>query len=245
MKKPVIGITPLWDIENEKMWMLSLYYEAIISSGGVPIILPLTSDEACIYSYCEMVDGMLFTGGQDINPALFNEEIHSSCGLIVKARDDMESALFTLFINNTNKPILGICRGFQLFNVMLGGKLYQDLPTFFKGIKQINHRQEQPYDTLTHTVKIIPDSPLDKLLFKGNNKDDLISVNSMHHQGISELASNLKPMAIAEDGLIEAVYMPDKKFAWAVQWHPEHTLNEVHSRKLFEAFVESCIDNKS
>ena len=128
------------------------------------------------------------------------------------------------------KPILGICRGIQFLNAALGGTLYQDLPT--EHPSEIGHSMKPPYDRMAHTVHIWPMTPLASLLGKTE-----LEVNSCHHQAIRSLAPSLVEMARSTDDLIEAMYLPGKTFVWGVQWHPEMSLQEESSRKIFEAFV--------
>jgi putative glutamine amidotransferase len=146
----------------------------------------------------------------------------------------MERALFSIAVLERNKPALGICRGIQIFNVLLGGTLHQDIPDRLPR-SSLTHRQKPPYDRPVHRVSIEPGSPLHELLAV-----DSLAVNSSHHQGIAELSPRLGPMARSEDGLVEAVYMKDKSFVWAVQWHPEMALAEEGSKKIFRAFVDAC-----
>ena len=202
---------------------------------GVPIMLPLTSDTAQIKKICMTVDGLLFTGGQDVCPGLYGCEQRDCCGPICKERDDMEIALFAEATTNSDLPILGVCRGLQLFNVILGGTLFQDLHSEYRRNVEVEHEQKAPPDTLTHPVSIEKRSPLYALFGA-----DSITVNSGHHQAICELAPRFESMSYAEDGLIEAAYMPGKQFVWAVQWHPECTLHDHNSHLLFDAFVGAC-----
>ena len=133
-----------------------------------------------------------------------------------------------------NRPIFGICRGIQLINALCGGTLYQDLPSEYKS--DVEHHMQPPYDQIAHTITIEKDTPLFQWF-----QTDTIGVNSYHHQGVKELAKTLKPMAHSEDGLTEAVYMPDKPFVIAVQWHPEFNYKkEKSSQILFQRFVEAC-----
>jgi len=235
MRIPIIGVTPLWDDERDSLWMLPDYMESITNAGGLPIMLPLSSDEAIIEQICRSVDGVLFTGGHDVSPSLYNKETSADCGLVCKGRDSMETILFSKFVGIMNKPALGICRGIQLINSLLGGTLYQDLPSQFCGRIPINHWQAPHHNAPSHSVIIDRGSPLHKLV-----KSERIEVNSSHHQAICELSPELDCMAIAEDGLIEAVYMPGRRFVWAVQWHPELTLYDENSRMLFDAFICAC-----
>jgi len=234
MKKPVIGVTPLWDKTKDGVWMHPGYLDGIIHAGGLPMILPLTMDTLLLESICGIVDGLLFTGGHDIFPGLYGEEIDPACGDICSVRDQMEHFLFSNAVLNMDKPAFGICRGLQLFNILLGGSLYQDLPSQYKGNPMICHSSACAMPS--HHVTIAPDSLLHQLL-----KRDTLTVNSLHHQGICKLAPQLSCMAKADDHMIEAVYMPDKKFVWAVQWHPERSLYDEPQRKLFETFIMACI----
>ena len=168
-----------------------------------------------------------------MNPALYDREKTDRCGEICDERDRMEAYLFHEAVLRHNKPALGICRGIQLFNALLGGSLYQDIPTEFPNA--INHVKGPPYDVPAHSVRIIPKSPLYELMGK-----ERIEVNSYHHQGINRIAEGLEIMALADDGLIEAVYMPYRPYVWAVQWHPEFSLKDEISKKLFASFVVSA-----
>ena len=132
-----------------------------------------------------------------------------------------------------NKPILGICRGIQFINAMLGGTLYQDLPTQI--VSNVEHHQSPPYDEPIHSVRIIENTPLHLLLEK-----NVIYVNSYHHQGIKKLSKELRAMAYSSDGIIEAVYAPGKKYVWAVQWHPEFIFSkDSNNKKLFQSFANA------
>jgi putative glutamine amidotransferase len=239
MNKPLIGIVPLWDEEKDSLWMLPGYMDGIERAGGLPIMLPLSTDKTMLEQICRMVDGLLFTGGQDVSPAMYGEAKSEYCGEVCLARDEMEAALFSLAVTEMDKPALGICRGIQFLNALLGGTLYQDLDTQHKSVTQsvppLCHHQKQPYDKPSHKVTIKSGSHLHALLGA-----DEIAVNSCHHQGVKELSRELVCMAEAEDGLIEAVYMPGKKFVWAIQWHPEYSLNDENSQKLFVSFINAC-----
>jgi putative glutamine amidotransferase len=234
VKKPVIGVTPLWDESMDSLWMLPGYMDAAALAGGLPLMLPLTRDEAALEQLAGMCDGFIFTGGQDVSPGLYGEGVLPFCGELCAERDAMETALFSCAVLKLNKPALGICRGMQLFNALLGGTLYQDINAqFSRGFP--GHKQNPPYDRPIHKVSFEPGSPLNGLLGGGE-----LSVNSCHHQGIAKLAPRLKLMARAEDGLAEAVCMEGRAFVWAVQWHPEMALAEKSSGKIFDAFVSAC-----
>lgn len=235
MKKPIIGVLPLYDVKKESYWMLPGYMEGIEAAGGIPVMLPLTSDSEVIMFLADTFDGFLFTGGQDIDPGIYGEKAEASCGKPCDKRDHMEELLFKQ-VMELDKPAFGICRGLQLFNALLGGTLYQDIPFQLQSEKQIVHNQKPPYDKPVHLVYIEKESPLYRIL-----KVDSMMVNSYHHQGIKKLSKQLISAAKAEDGLIEAVCMPAKRFVWAVQWHPEFIYKvDDNNLRLFIEFVNSC-----
>lgn len=231
MKKPVIGLVPLVDTGRESLWMLPGYMDGIREAGGLPVMLPLNDDSADVVQMLEICDGILFTGGHDVNPELYGQKNEGLTGELIPARDSMEGKLLKAALK-LDKGVLGICRGLQFINVMLGGSLYQDIPTQFES--NVNHRQPAPYHLPIHPVTV--SGPLAEAV-----EAEEIMVNSCHHQGIRDLSPELEIMASAPDGLVEAIRLPGKKFVWAVQWHPEfmHRVDE-NSRRIFRGFVEGC-----
>lgn len=233
IKQPVIGIVPLVDTERDSYWILPGYVNSILQANGLPLTLPLTTDAEQIAQLCHICDGFLFTGGQDVMPSLYGADRHPSCGSCCPERDAMESLLLQAALQR-DIPVLGICRGVQLMNVVLGGTLYQDLSQQYPS--SLEHHQSPPYDKPVHTVTILLDTPLYQLLQK-----EQLPVNSYHHQGIWKLAPPLRCMAIAEDGLIEGVYLPEKPFVWGVQWHPEFSYQiDGYSQRIIQAFVDAA-----
>lgn len=231
MKKPIIGLIPLVDEARESFWMLPGYLDGIARAGGIGVMLPLTDDSGDIQRLLETCDGFLFTGGHDVDPALYGQEKAPVCGDCCPARDSMEAKLLKAALA-ADKPVLGICRGLQLMNVVLGGTLYQDLPS--QHPSPVSHRMAAPYGRAEHTVDIAPGSPLSRL-------PQSLGVNSCHHQGIRDLAPGLAPAAAAPDGLVEAAYVPGKRHALAVQWHPEFfSADHEPSAMIFKAFVEAA-----
>ncbi len=231
MKKTVIGVTPLFDDERNSIWMIPGYMDMLTSCGALPIILPF--DNGSINEMLEICSGFLFTGGHDLAPALYSEEPIVQCGKVCPKKDNIERQIFEAAYTN-DIPVFGICRGIQFINVMLGGTLYQDIPTQMD--ISISHKMIPPYDRKWHNVNIINNTPLYNLL-----KTDLLAVNSYHHQGIKSLSQKVLPMAYSEDGLVEAIYCPDKKYIWAVQWHPELSWkNDKAQYRIIENFVEHC-----
>lgn len=235
MKKPIIAVTALFDDEKDSIWMLPSYLNAIIEAGGIPIILPLIDNKEDIKNLANRFDGFLLTGGQDINPKIYNESKASHCGNINEERDTMEMLLLEEVLN-LNKPILAICRGFQLLSSYLGGSLYQDISIEKNNGNGSIHRQEKPHNKPVHKVKVKEGS----LLFKIINKNEIM-VNSLHHQAVKELSQKVEEAAITEDGLIESIYLDNKRFVLGVQWHPELLYKDFEDQLLiFKNFINSC-----
>ena len=233
MKKPVIGVVPLVDEERESLWMLPGYLEGLEAAGALPVILPLTEDRQAMTQLMEGLDGILLTGGQDVSPTFYGEEPLPQCGETCPRRDGMEQVLLELALAQ-DKPVLGICRGIQFLNAARGGTLYQDLPT--QRPSALSHAMTPPYDRAAHKVELVPGSPLEELLGCRT-----LEVNSYHHQGVKDLAPGLAVMARATDGLTEGVWMPEKRFVWAVQWHPEFSWkSQEASRRIFAALVQAA-----
>lgn len=235
MKKPIIAVTALFDDEKESIWMLPAYLNAITDAGGIPVILPLIDNEEDIKDLAYRFDGFLLTGGQDINPKIYNEKKENYCGYVNIARDTMEAILLGEILKS-NKPILAICRGFQLITSYLGGSLYQDLKVEKYNNKESNHRQGKPYNKLVHKIIISKES----LLFDIIKKEEIM-VNTLHHQGVKSISDKISIAGITEDNLIESIYLKNKKFVLGVQWHPELLYKDFEDqRKIFNAFINSC-----
>ncbi len=233
MTKPIIGILPLVDVGRESYWMLPGYMRGCELAGGVPVMLPLTEDPSELSALVRACDGFLFTGGQDVCPETYGAKAPALCGETVPERDRMEAALLPLVLA-ADKPLLGICRGIQSLNALLGGTLTEDIPALRPSA--VDHHQSAPYDRPIHTVSLVPESPIAKRLGKTE-----LAVNSCHHQCVDRLAAPLEVMGTAPDGVIEAVRLPGKRFVWAVQWHPEFMYRvDSDSRAIFAAFVEAA-----
>ena len=233
MKKPLIGVTPLLDTELDSLWMQPGYFRLVEQAGGVPVMLPLTRDGYALARLAAGLDGLLVTGGPDVNPALYGVPDSGLCHMC-PLRDEVEAALLRLFWQE-NKPILGICRGCQILNVTMGGTLWQDLPT--QHPSDVCHRMERPYDRPAHVVTV--SGPLAAVLGAVE-----IGVNSCHHQAIRQSAPGLTAMAVAGDGVVEAVFAPEKRFVWGVQWHPEMMpATDAPSCRIATAFVQAAVGN--
>jgi putative glutamine amidotransferase len=242
--RPVIGITTqtLEEIPFElpRCWIMSQrYVKTLTASGAVPWIIPLLNDTETLRAIYDRVDGIFLPGGVDIDPVSYNETATSACGRVDPDRDRTEIML-SEWAMKEGKPILAVCRGAQLLSVAAGGPLYQDVTSEFPGA--IKHDYFPKADAwtrqdLVHNVNVVADSRLSRVL--GSDKDFL--VNSMHHQGIKQLAPSLVANAFAPDGLIEGVESDDDNFVLGVQWHPEDLADsDPVMRKLFDAFIDAA-----
>ncbi len=200
------------------------YPQAIARAGAVPVVIPpFTSDEQ-IASLLERVDGVCLAGGPDIHPSLYGQEPGPHLGPTEPELDGSEIALTRMALERS-LPMLCICRGLQALNIARGGTLIQDLP---------GHRDRTPGVTMTHTVRIDPNSTLSRVM--GTTETE---VNSFHHQAVDVLGTGLRPVAWAEDGLIEGLEAPARDFVVAVQWHAESIYDAAHG-SLMAGFVEAC-----
>lgn len=243
MRRPVIGI-PMQTLvgvlgERQPMWSIGQrYLEALVRAGGIPWPIPAMSGELeTIRSIFSRLDGLLLTGGSDIEPQRYGESPRPECGATDPARDAVELELVLLALD-ANRPVLAICRGLQMLNVACGGTLYQDIPTQVPAALKHDYTARQGHLDRTgapHDVAIKPGSRLARLL-----GTSITAVNSIHHQAIKDLGQNLVATAFATDGIIEAIEQPDKHFVLGVQWHPEELLEtQPIMARLFDAFIQA------
>ncbi|MGL5086892.1 MAG: gamma-glutamyl-gamma-aminobutyrate hydrolase family protein [Clostridium sp.] len=238
--KPIIGITTFSQEKNYKEYsaVSSKYADAVRMAGGIPFLIPITQDETLIEDYIESLDGIILTGGDNINPLRYEEEAIIDLGEIHDNRDEFEIKLFLKALVK-NVPVLGICRGLQIINVALGGKLYQDIETQISNSK--NHMQEMHLQgTLSHNIDIDRKSKLFRIL-----KNSSISVNSLHRQAIKTLGYGLSISAMSDDGIVEAIELKGRGFVLGVQWHPENlTLEYSAFVNIFGELIKIAGSNK-
>lgn len=216
----------------ERIYVNKDYTEAIVKAGGVPLLLPPVDDPASIRKYTELCDGFILSGGGDINPLLFGESPHPKLEEIHTGLDRAQWRL-TENILKSRKPLLAICRGVQLLNVVLGGTLWQDIHAMNRST--LSHSQTGPRGDKFHQVSIIKNSTLGQLF------GEELNVNSFHHQCLKDLGHDLQITATAPDGIIEAIEMPGHPFCLGIQWHPEMLLTQTHEMlPLFEKFISCC-----
>src|SRR5947209_8643147 len=210
------------------------YVHAIEHAGGVPVLIPMLHDLSMLESLLMRLDGIVFSGGVDIQPRYYHEEKHPLLGEVDERLDEMEMHLVRWALQK-DMPILGVCRGMQLLNVALGGTLYQDIPSEFPAGME-HCRRELPRNTLIHNIHIVEGSYMEQVL--GTNE---IWSNSLHHQAVKDPGKGVVISGRAEDGVAELLEIPDYRFVLGVQGHPEemYTTEPVYAR-LFQALVEAC-----
>jgi len=237
--QPVIGITTFESNNPDGLpiaTLLHAYIQAIMQAGGVPVLIPSMLAEQGWDVLYERLDGILFSGGGDIAPGYYHGENHQRIAGIDPLRDTIEFNLLRAVVAD-GKPFLGICRGIQTVNVGLGGTIYEHLGEQFRG--EIDHTYPSTMrTTLVHEVKIEEGTRIAEVV-----EEPILKVNSLHHQGLKDIAPNLRVTAHAPDGLVEAVELPDHPFGLAVQWHPEWMTDQLSTRKLFKAFVDAAGKN--
>lgn len=222
-KRIIYQNKPLHIVEGSLITMVE-------NSGHTALVLPVHNKlEENVEKLVSLVDALILSGGTDISCELYNEELINERWKGQLNRDKFEMALLKK-AKELNKPVLGVCRGFQLINVAYGGSLYQDIITLREGSHI--HRDQEMYDTLGHTASILKDTKLFEVLGK-----EEIYVNSVHHQGVKQLGEGLEVMAYSDDGLVEAFRDPKEDFVWGIQWHPEWMGENEEQAKIYNEFL--------
>jgi putative glutamine amidotransferase len=237
MSKPVIGITT--NLSNQgyvvpRTTLNETYIRAVQAAGGIPVLLPSAIQADMFADLFQAVDGFLLTGGVDINPLRYGAPIHPAVTELDLARDEMELKLVPRLLE-AGKPFLAICRGIEVINVALGGTLYTHISDQLpNALHHTCYIGDLPRNLLSHSVQVQAGSRLADLLGAGE-----VWVNSLHHQGLRDLAPGLVAIAHASDGLVEAVEVQGHPFALAVQWHPEELIDQDGMLNLFKALVSA------
>lgn len=239
-RRPLIGCTTYRkmaanDPPFELFGIRPSYIEAITVAGGIPILIPLGLPEEDLFAIYDRVDGLLIPGGGDINPTQYQgDQENSTVAGIDDDRDRVEFMLVRTAVAQ-QKPMFAICRGHQVFNVAMGGTLWEDVYSQMPAAITHDHYRAHPMNYTAHSVEIETDSHLAHHL--GRN---YTMVNSLHHQGVRQLAPALRASAYSPDGLIEAIEVPDHPFAVGVQWHPENLFHDDPAwLGLFKGLVEA------
>jgi putative glutamine amidotransferase len=244
MKRPVIGVT-VSEIRHKEdaqrvlhgeptqteMTLGLSYMRAVEMAGGLPVALPPLTMES-VDSLLDSLSGLLLTGGPDVDPSCYGAQPDAELGPTDPVVDAFEIELCK-HAYRRGIPILGICRGAQVLNVARQGTLHQHVPNINKGA--VEHRQSETGSLTSHQVRVSPDSSLAQTFGGGP-----VRVNSFHHQAIDRLGLDLRPVAWAEDGLIEAVEGKGQHFALGVQWHAETLVSQAEQLALFERLVQAA-----
>ena len=212
------------------------YVRAVRLAVGTPVVLVPEADPRRLAALLDAVDGVLLTGGNDVDPAYFDQLVLNDTVKIDADRDSFELPLARL-VYERDVPLLAICRGCQVLNVALGGSLWQDLPAQLPG--SIAHRQQAPMAAVTHAIQVDASSVLARSL--GLSGASQLTTNTSHHQAVNRVAPALVATARSEDGVIEAVEAPNRRFTLGVQWHPEWLAAAwAEHRALFKALVQAA-----
>ncbi len=233
--KPIIGVNV--DIKKGPPPEAALqipYLEAVEKSGGIPVMIPPLNDED-LRAVLRRIDGMLLIGGADYSPKRYDEETDDTVKLIHERREEFDFRLLNELLKEEQLPILGICLGCQLLNIGLGGSLHQDIKKHF-GESDVMHASPNGWEVGFNMHDVVVTDKESKLynIFK----KDRLGVSTSHHQAINRLGKGLKITAYSDDGVVEAVELPDRKFVIGVQWHPERDYEQ--NRPLFEQFIAAC-----
>jgi putative glutamine amidotransferase len=224
--RSVIGITGNYDGEESSFWVRDYYVRSLETAGATALVLPPTQETDIVNDYLEICDGLLFSGGGDVDPVHWGENARRRLGQINPLRDAFELELARQALT-ADVPVLGICRGCQVLNVAAGGSLLQDIQS------HLLHDQNAPRDYPIHAIVVEKGSLLQKVLHSQE-----IRVNSFHHQAVKDPGRGFKISAWAPDGVIEAIESSKHRWVLGVQWHPECMPDEF-SQRLFGALVKA------
>lgn len=231
---PVIAITAKTEeLRNRLQTTIPNTYARVIEeAGGVSVIIPISAKKENISQIARFADGFLFSGGDDIHPRYYGEEPLADMVISPDERTEFETALLRE-VMQLRKPVLGVCLGAQLINIVLEGSLYQDIPSQVPN--PLNHRDQ-------HYITVVEGTRLYKMFSNTALGTELNSVPvfSTHHQSIKSPGKGLIVSALSSDGVVEAIELPDYPFLIGVQWHPEREPESEYTRLLFKSFIEAA-----
>jgi putative glutamine amidotransferase len=243
MTRPVIGITCNYDASKEAPLRKDnckqpvFYYLALQAAGALPMLIPAISDPVMLREYLEHLDGVLFSGANDLPPECYGAELHPKTKTMSRQRYEFEWALANIALKECEHPLLGICGGIQILSTVMGGTLFQHIPDEIE--TDLIHSTPKGGDASMHEVSVNSGGRLEKLL------GSRAQVNSFHHQSLDKVGEGFKVTARADDGVIEAMELDSDRFVVGVQWHPERIQEIPGSLEIFRAFVEACSEFQS
>ena len=235
MEKPWIGIPTRYHDKLETIGQIRHYLDAILWAGGLPLMIPAADDPEIVREYVQRAHGFLLPGSpSDVDPKRYGAAPHEKLGELYPGRDSTDFAILDFVESQKNMPVLGICFGIQSLNVHRGGTLVQDIPALVE--RPVTHDEDDSKPAARHIVQIAEDSVIGGLAGRSE-----MEVNSYHHQAIGKPGRNLRPVAFANDRVIEAVEDTTGRFVVGVQWHPERGWKEdPFSKALFSKLIEQA-----
>lgn len=246
MKKPIIGIACNTKTDYDGWYNLDPIYfckaaaaDVVLKAGGLPVVIPTTSDKETINQYFEHLDGLIIQGGDDVNPAMYDEDLHIECGDLHPQTDIFENLMIQYAFKH-HIPTVAMCRGVQMTNVALGGSLYQDVNFDLKTI--IKHHAPREGDLLVHDIML---ENTESLFSQVTGVQERLRVNSIHHQSIKDLAQPLKVVARANDGVIEIIELKEPTHYFiGTQFHPEILARNGSKTmlKIYEGLVKAATE---
>jgi putative glutamine amidotransferase len=242
MPRPVIGITCSrsiggrwsdYSLGHFTEFAFDVYSRAVLGCGGAPLLIPISQNKSSLAAVLDVLDGLILSGGPDINPRFYKDPPREGLKDVDDAQDETELAVAQLALA-ADLPVLGICRGLQVLNVAMGGTLYQDIPRQLPAA--INHAPRTDRSVVSHKIQIESGVRLHAII-----KRRTLWVNSNHHQAVKEPAPGLVVGAVASDGVVEALEDPRRSFVLGVQWHPEGLWHKDGAAKcLFKALIAAA-----
>lgn len=225
-EKPLIGITTAYDEKRQVCEVDISYVEAVLRNEGIPLVLPPIDSQEAVDRYVQELDGLVLVGGRDIPPSMYGQTSHETTEVLPERRTRFDSMLIAHWMAS-GKPVLGVCLGMQFTNVVMGGSMIQDIPSLVG--TDVNHKK------VYHRVTIAADSTLARLLGA-----ETAMVYSSHHQAVDRIGEGLKPIARADDGVVEALERTDGGLGIFVQWHPEAMMEKEpnHANAIYGYLVQ-------
>ena len=244
--KPRIGITCNFEYKDEigllthmgaagQKWhyLADHYVNSIERAGGIPVLIPICGSFETVKEMVSCLDGVLISGGHDVNPREYGMPVKKYSGEIIPQRDSQDIALAKYVLEETKLPLLCICRGIQVMNVAAGGTLRQDLE--IEGGYENHSNTMFPLNVASHQVELKAGTRLEQIFGKAE-----IGVNSFHHQAVLQPGDGFSVTAVSEDGVIEALELPGERFVLGVQWHPEMMYDSDEQQNIFRTFISAC-----